>query len=144
MLKNEAKEELESLGERVGNRIGDCFSKGADTKASEIGKKAGKILAQKAERLHDALDKENVTKQEELGIGGKIGIGVGIIGKHLVERRHGLLGRLMGSANLVSQGRTTGAKAEKIVKRSVKTGLARIAGAKRRGKEDGEKGTEGP
>lgn len=142
MLKKQVKKELESLGERVGDRLGQSLSKNADKKGSQIGRKAGKVLGEQIERVHHALEKETLTKEEQLGIGGKIGTGLGIIGKRLVERRYGLLGRIMGSGDLVSNGRAAGAKAEKIVKRAVKTGVGRIASTKKReGKEDEQKGT---
>ena len=40
------------------------------------------------------------------------------------------MGKLIGGGDLVSEGRTVGAKAEKIVKRAVKAGVKRIAAAK--------------
>ena len=142
MLKKQVKKELESLGERVGDRLGQSLSKNADKKGSQIGRKAGKVLGEQIERVQHALEKETLTKEDQLGIGGKIGTGLGIIGKRLVERRYGLLGRIMGSGDLVSNGRAAGAKAEKIVKRAVKTGVGRIAGTKKgEDKEDEQKGT---
>lgn len=138
-LKNQLKKELEDLGERVGDRIGKGLSKGTDKKATHIGQKAGKVLGEQIERVHDAMEKVSVTKEEELGIGGKVGTGLGIIGKHLVEKRYGLLGRLMGSADIISDGRTAGAKAEKMVKSAVKTGLERLAAAKRAAGKKGNK-----
>ncbi|NVM21212.1 MAG: hypothetical protein HWN68_05480 [Desulfobacterales bacterium] len=140
MIKKQIKRELESLGERVGDRLGQTLSKDADKKGAQVGKKVGVALGKQVERLHDAISEETVTKEEQIGIGGKIGTGVGIIGKRLVEKRHGLLGKLMGSGDLVSEGRTLGAKAEKIVKRGVKAGINRISGAKPGSKGDAEKG----
>ncbi|MBN1842141.1 MAG: hypothetical protein JW883_07670 [Deltaproteobacteria bacterium] len=136
-LKDQLKKELEELGERVGDRIGKGLSKGTDKKAAQIGQNVGKTLGKQVERVHDAMEKVTVTKEEELGIGGKVGTGLGIIGKHLVEKRYGLLGRLMGSADIISDGRTTGAKAEKMVKSAVKTGLERLAAAKRAASKKG-------
>lgn len=140
-VRKQVKKELESLGERVGNRIAQGVAKRPDSKGGEIGRKAGKAVGDQIERLHDAIDNETVTKQEELGIGGKLGTGLGIIGKHIVEKRYSLLGRLMGSGNMVSEGRTMGAKAEKIFKRAVRSGVERIAGAKGVAKQDDNKGT---
>lgn len=141
MLKKQMKKELESLGEQVGGRLGQGLSKkDGDRKGAQAGKKLGKALGEQVERLHDALEKEAVTKEEQLGIGGKIGTGLGIIGKHLVEKRYGLLGRLVDGNNLESEGRVVGAKAEKMVKRAVKKGAERIMGRKGGPKEDHEKG----
>lgn len=141
MLKKQIKKELESLGEQVGSRLGQGLSKkDGDRKGAQAGKKLGKALGERVERLHDALEKEAVTKEEQLGIGGKIGTGLGIIGKHLVEKRYGLLGRLVDGNNLESEGRVMGAKAEKMVKRAVKRGAKRIMGRKGGSKEDQEKG----
>jgi hypothetical protein len=126
-VKDQVKKELESLGERAGKRIGEKISKNADAKAADIGRKLGKTFVEQVERAHDALDKETVTKEEQVGVGGKLGTGLGIIGKRLVEKRYGMLGRLMGTGDMVSEGRTIGAKAEKIVKRAVKAGVNRIA-----------------
>jgi hypothetical protein len=131
-VKKRIKEQLETMGERTGKRIGQAVSKNADTKAGEVGRKLGKTVAEQVERLHDTLEKETVTKQEELGLGGKIGTGLGIIGKNLVEKRYGILGKLAGSGDLVSEGRTMGAKAQKIAKRAVRTGVERLVRAGRR------------
>jgi hypothetical protein len=138
-LKKQVKKELESLGERAGTRVAHTLSKNASDKGGDIGKKLGKTLGEQVDRVSDALDRETVTREEELGIGGKIGTAVGIIGKHLVEKRYGVLGKLMGTADLVSDGRTTGAKAQKMVKRAIKSGVQRVAGAKRDVKEDNDK-----
>jgi hypothetical protein len=121
---------LESLGHRLGKGVAQAFSKEGDKKGSEIGKRAGRALVHKVEHVARVLDKEEVTKEEELGIGGKIGIGAGIVAKHVVEKRGGFLEEMGG--DLVTQGRTTGAKAEKLVKRSIKTGLARLMGRKKK------------
>jgi hypothetical protein len=129
-IKKEVRKELESLGERLGDRIGHAVSKKGGNKGSEIGKKAGKSLARQVERLADLVDKEKVTREEELGIGGKVGTGLGIIAKHAIEKRYGLLAKVMGSRDLVSEGRATGAKAEKVLKRAVKTGASRLVGKK--------------
>ena len=94
------------------------------------------------ERLHNRLEKETITKQEQLGIGGKLGTGLGLLGKNLAEKRYGILGKLAGSRNLVSEGRVLGAKAEKIVKRAVKTGIERLekeADKKNRNRTTGKK-----
>jgi len=135
-VKNGVKNELESLGERVGQRIGQAVSKSADNKGSELGKKAGKTMAKQVERVAEALHKEEVTKEEQLGIGGKIGTGLGVMAKNVVERRYGFLGKIMGSESLISEGRTTGAKAEKIIKRAVKKGVRRVAARRTGVKED--------
>lgn len=135
-----SKKQLESLGERVGGRVGQGLSKNAEEKGADIGKKVGKALGEQVGRLQDALEKETVTKEEQLGIGGKIGTGLGIIAKHLVEKRHGLLTTVAGSGDLVSGGRTMGAKAEKMVKKGVKTGLQQIARVKGNSKEGHDKG----
>jgi len=126
MTKKQIKNHLESIGERVGDQVARGLSKGAENKGGKIGRKVGKVVGEQAERIHDALEKETVTKEEQLGIGGKIGTGLGIIGKRLVEKRYGLLGRLMHGNDFVSEGRVIGAKAEKIVKRAVKKGVQRI------------------
>ena len=126
-VKNHIKKELGTVGEKVGERIGQSLSTGADKRAGEIGKKVGEKVGVQVERFHDALEKEEVTKKEELGFGGKLGTGIGIIGKNLVEKKYGILGKFAGSGNLVSEGRTLGAKTEKVVKRAVKTGMARLA-----------------
>ena len=139
-VRKQVKKELESLGGRVGDRIARGVAKKADTKGAQIGRKVGKTVGDQLERLHDALEKETVTKEEELGVGGKVGTGLGIIGKRLVEKRFGLLGKLMGTGNMLSDGRTMGAKAEKILKRAVKSGVDRIAGGKGPVKEDDKKG----
>ena len=118
------------MGERVGDRIDQAISKTEDKKGAQLGKKAGKAVVEQVERVHEALEKETVTKEEELGVGGKIGTGLGIMGKHLVEKRYGLVGKLMGTNKMVSDGRILGAKAEKIVKRAVKRGIERVAGTK--------------
>ncbi len=135
-VKDQVKKEFESLGERAGKRIGEKISRNADKKAADIGRKLGKTFAEQAERVHDALDKETVTKEEQVGIGGKLGTGLGIIGKRLIEKRYGMLGRLMGAGDLVSEGRTVGAKAEKIVKRAVKAGVNRMAATKQAAAKD--------
>jgi len=124
-VKEEAKKELESLGERLGERIGRVVSN--KPRGSQLGKKAGKTMARQVERVADALDREEVTKEDELGIGGKIGTGLGVVAKHVVDRRYGLLGKVMGSQGLISEGRTAGAKAEKMIKRAVKDGVRRVA-----------------
>ena len=140
-LKNQLKKEFESLGERAGTRVAQTLSKSASDKGGNIGKRLGKTLGQQVDRVSDALERESVTREEELGIGGKLGTAVGIIGKHLIEKRYGVLGKLMGSADLVSDGRTTGAKAEKMVKRAIKTGVQRVAASRKRVKEElGKKG----
>jgi hypothetical protein len=138
-LKKQVKKELESLGQRAGTRVAHTLSKNGGDKGGDIGKKLGKTIGEQVDRVSDALDRESVTRDEELGIGGKIGTAAGIIGKHLVEKRYGVLGKLMGSADLVSDGRTTGAKAEKIVKRAIKSGIKRVAGTRRGAKEDKKK-----
>ena len=94
------------------------------------------------DRVSDALERETVTREEELGIGGKVGTAVGIIGKRLIEKRYGVLGKLMGTADLVTDGRTTGAKAEKMVKRAIKTGVQRVAASRKRVNEEPGKKNE--
>ncbi len=140
MPNKRTKKQLESLGERVGGRVGQGLSKNAEKKGADIGKKVGKALGEQVGRLHDALEKEPVTKKEQLGIGGKMGTGLGVIAKHLIEKRYGLLTRMVGTGNLVAEGRTMGAKAEKIVKRAIKTGVQRIARVKGNSKEGHDKG----
>jgi len=130
-VKKEVKKELETLGERVGQRIGRVVSSNTQNKGSELGKKAGKTMARQVERVADVLGKEEVTKEEQLGIGGKIGTGLGMMAKHAVEKRYGLLGKIMGSEAMISEGRTTGAKAEKILKRAVKNGVRRVVGRRK-------------
>lgn len=139
-VRKQVQKELESLGERVGDRIAQGLATKADAKGAQIGRKVGKAVGDQLERFHDALEKETVTKEEELGVGGKVGTGLGIIGRRLVEKRYGLLGRLMGTGNMLSEGRTMGAKAEKILKRAVKSGVEKIAGGKRAVHEDDKKG----
>ena len=139
-VKYHIKKELGSLGEKAGERIGQSLSKDADKRAAEIGKKVGEKMAVQVERFHDVLEKETVTKVEELGIGGKLGTGLGVIGKNLMKKRYGILGKFAGSGNLVSEGRTLGAKTEKIVKRAVKAGVRRLAGTtKSSGRDKKEK-----
>ena len=78
----------------------------------------------------------------DIGVGGKLGTGLGLLGKNLMEKRYGIFGKLAGSRNLVSEGRVLGAKAEKIVKRAVKTGIERLekeADKKKQKQDDGEK-----
>jgi len=130
-VKKKVHKELESLGQRVGKRVGGALSSQGGKKGSEMGKKAGETAAEKLEHLAGALHKESVTKQDELGIGGKIGIGMGIVAKHVVKKHSGFLGETSGD-HLITQGRTTGAKAEKLVKRSIKRGLARLVGRKQK------------
>jgi len=130
-VNKEVEKELESLGRRLGKRVGGALSSQGGKKGSEMGKKAGEAAAKKLEHLAGALHKERVTKQDELGIGGKIGTGMGIVAKHVVEKRGGFLGEA-GGDHLITQGRTTGAKAEKLVKRSIKRGLARLVGRKQK------------
>lgn len=139
MANKRTKKELESLGERAGARVGQSLSKDAEKKGADIGKKVGKALGEQVGRLHNALEKEVVTKEEQLGIGGKIGIGLGIIAKHLVEKRRGVVTPVRGTGTLVSDGRTMGAKAEKMVKRAIKTGVQRIAGSKGNSKAPDDK-----
>ena len=141
-LKKQLKKEFESLGERAGTRVGQTLSKNASDKGGNIGKRLGKTLGQQVDRASDAIERESVIREEELGIGGKVGTAVGILGKHLVEKRYGLLGKLMGSTDLVSDGRTTGAKAEKMVKRAIKTGVQRVAAARNTVKEEPGKKSE--
>jgi hypothetical protein len=135
-IKNRVKKEFESLGERAGARVAQTLSNHAADKGADMGKKLGKTLGDQVDRVSDALARESVTREEELGIGGKIGTAVGIMGRHLVEKRYGVLGKLMGSADLVSDGRTTGAKAEKMVKRAVKRGIERMAASRGVSKKD--------
>jgi len=135
-IKKQLKKEFESLGERAGSRVAETVSKSASDKGGAMGKRLGKTLAEQVDRVSNAIERESVTKEEELGLGGKVGTAVGIMGKHLIEKRYGLLGKLMGSADLVSDGRTTGAKAEKMVKRAIKTGVERVAGARRAPKKE--------
>jgi len=138
-IKNRVKKEFESLGERAGTRVAETLSKNASDKGGDIGKKLGKTLGEQVDRISDRFARETVTREEELGFGGKIGTAVGIIGKHLVEKRYGVLGKLMGSADLVSDGRTTGAKAEKMVKRAIKSGIQRVAVSKGGAKKDNDR-----
>lgn len=138
-VKSHIKKELGAVGEKAGERIGQSLSRGADKKGGEIGKKVGEKVAEQVERFHDVLEEETVTKKEELGFGGKLGTGIGIIGKNLVEKKYGILGKFAGSGNLVSEGRTLGAKTEKVVKRAVKTGVAKLvnmAKPSNKGKEE--------
>ncbi len=127
---------LESLGERLGRHVSKVLSKDDDKRAATLGRSAGQKLGRQVERLHELFDKENVTKEEQLGIGGKIGTGLGIIGKELLEKRPGALGDPAGPDDLVSQGRTVGAKAEKILKKTLKKGINRISGRIRGPDED--------
>jgi hypothetical protein len=140
-VRNQVKKDLESLGERVGDRIDQGLAKTPDKKGAQLGKKAGQALGEQLDRVQQALEKETVSKEEQLGVGGKIGTGLGIIGKHLVEKRYGVLGKLMGVGDLVSDGRTVGAKAEKILKGAVKSGVERVTGGKGgagKGKDGGD------
>ncbi|MDY6953150.1 MAG: hypothetical protein SWE60_16710 [Thermodesulfobacteriota bacterium] len=141
-VKKEVKKELESMGERLGKRIGTALSGQAENKASELGKKAGKTMARQVERATRALENEEVTKEEQLGIGGKIGTGLGIMAKQAVERRYGLLGKIAGSEALISEGRATGAKAEKMLKRAVKDGVRRVVRRRKGVRDDSQ--AEGP
>jgi len=129
MTKKQLKDKLESTGESVGDRLGQGMLKNGDKKAAQIGMKVGRAVGEQVEWLRDAIDKETVTKEEELGIGGKIGTGLGIIGKRLVDKGSGLMGRLVGTGDPVSEGRIMGAKTEKILKKAVKSGVERIRGS---------------
>jgi hypothetical protein len=120
------KKELETLGERTGERIGQAISKDGEAKAARVGKRLGESVGEHMERVHERLEKETVTKQEQLGVGGKLGTALGVLGKNLVEKRYGILGKLAGGGNLVSDGRILGAKAEKMVKRAVRSGVERL------------------
>jgi hypothetical protein len=135
-VKEELKKELESWAERLGERVGGAVSTKACDRSSRLGKRAGTAMARQVERFAEVLDKEEVTVEEQLGIGGKIGTGLGVIAKHAVERRYGILGKVMGSKGLIAEGRTTGAKAEKIVKRVVKNRLRRVAEGRKEGPPD--------
>lgn len=104
--------------------VGGTLSKNTDQKGSKMGKKIAKTIAKQAEKVQEIFAKETVTKEEQLGIGGTIGTALGLVRKHLAERRSGVL---MDAENFVSGGRITGAKAEKIVKRALKKGLEKIA-----------------
>jgi hypothetical protein len=139
MPNKRTKNQLESLGEQAGARVGQSLSKDAEKKGADIGKKVGRALGEQVGRLHNALEKEVVTKEEQLGIGGKIGTGLGIIAKHLVEKRHSVVTKAVGTDALVSGGRVIGAKAEKMVKRAIKTGVQRIARSKGNSKEPDDK-----
>ena len=139
-MTDQAKEHPKTSQKPIGRSIPSGPLKAADKKAMNIGRKAGTLVAKQVERLHKVMDKEDVTKQDQLGIGGKIGTGLGIIGKHLGEKRGGLLATMLGGKDLVSEGRVAGAKAEKMVKRAVKTGVERIAGSKQDVKEDKQNG----
>jgi len=141
-MKKQLKKEFESLGERAGTRVAQTLSKTASDKGGDIGKRLGKTLGEQVDRVSDALERETVTREEELGIGGKVGTAVGIIGKRLIEKRYGVLGKLMGTADLVTDGRTTGAKAEKMVKRAIKTGVQRVAASRKRVNEEPGKKNE--
>jgi hypothetical protein len=128
------KEKCESLGKKAGKKIGQDISENTPGKAEEIGQKIGKTVGEQVERVHAAFEKETVSKKEQLGIGGKIGTGLGIVGKRLAEKRYGFLSRLMGTGDLVKDGRQTGAKAEKIVKRTVKNQLSKWTAEKDKNK----------
>lgn len=104
--------------------VGGTLSKNTDQKGSKMGKKIAKTIAKQAEKVQEIFAKETVTKEEQLGIGGTIGTALGLVRKHLAERRSGVL---MDAENFVSGGRITGAKAEKIVKRALKKGIEKIA-----------------
>ena len=123
MLKDQIKKQWLSMGERAGQSL----LKSAENKGAAIGERIQNVLGEQVEKVYDALEKETVTKTEQLGVGGKLGTGIGVIGKQLAEKRYGVLGTLMGSDNLVAEGRIIGAKAEKIIRRAAKTGVQRIA-----------------
>lgn len=117
----------EALEKKLDNRIDQEVSNSAEGKAEEFGRKIGKALGEQVDRAQRALEKELVTKEEQLGIGAKIGTGLGIVGKRLAEKRLSFLGNLIGSRDLIAEGRTIGAKAEKIVKRAMKRGIEKTA-----------------
>ena len=126
-VKDKIAGEFESVGGRLGNRIGQTVSQNAGTKGGEIGKKLGKSVCKKLEYASNALEKETVTKEEQLGIGGKIGTGLGILGKRLLEKRYGSsFADINDSSDLTSQGRVMGAKTEKMMKRAVKAGFRHV------------------
>ena len=121
------RDDPEALEKKADNRTAQEVSNIAEGKAEEIGRKIGKALGEKVDRAQRALEKEIVTKEEQLGIGAKIGTGLGIVGKRLAEKRWSFLGNLIGSGDLVAEGRTIGAKAEKMMKRAVKRGIEKTA-----------------
>ncbi len=121
------RDDPEALEKKVDNRTAQEVSNSAEGKAEEIGRKIGKALGEQVDRAQRALEKEIVTKEEQLGIGAKIGTGLGIVGKRLAEKRWSFLGNLIGSGDLVAEGRTIGAKAEKMMKRAVKRGIEKTA-----------------
>ncbi|MBW2318373.1 MAG: hypothetical protein JRD47_08505 [Deltaproteobacteria bacterium] len=123
-VKDKIKGEFESVGERLGDRVGQVVSPNAGTKGGEIGKKLGKSICGQLERASNALEKEDVTKEEQLGVGGKIGTGLGVIGRRLLEKRYGSsCGDMIDSADIATQGRIIGTKTEKMMKRAVKAGF---------------------
>jgi hypothetical protein len=126
--------DLEGFEKKVDDHISREFSNSAEAKAEEVVKKIGKVLGEQVDRAHRAIEKEVVTKEEQLGIGAKIGMGLGIVGKRLAEKPSSFLAKLIGSGDLVAGGRTIGAKAEKIVKRAVKEGIEKVAA-----RQDGKK-----
>jgi len=121
------RQDLEAMEKKVDNRTAQEVSNSAEGKAEEFARKIGKALGEQVDRAQRALEKEIVTKEEQMGIGAKIGTGLGIVGKRLAEKRWSFLANLIGSRDLVVEGRTVGAKAEKIVKRAVKRGIEKTA-----------------
>jgi len=117
--------EFERLGEGLGHRLGRRFSGQGSQKGGQVGKKLGGTLGGQLGRFSDTLEKETVNPEDQVGVGGKIGTGIGIVGKQFVERRAGSsqYARMAASADLASEGREMGAKVEKIVKRQLGRGI---------------------
>lgn len=125
MTKN-VKDTFEDLGKQAGKCLDGYISNKAENKVEEFGKTIGKSVGEQVVRAQRSLEEEKVTKEEQLGIGGKIGTGIGVVGKLLVEKKIGLFCRLPGVDDLIANSRATGAKVEKIVKRAVKEKLDKL------------------
>jgi len=119
------KAEFGRLGRGLGRRLGRGFSPEGSEKAARAGEKLGGTFGGGLGKLNDALEKEQVTTTDQLGVGGKIGTGIGVAGKQFMERRASTspYAQAAASADLASEGRKLGAKMEKILKRKVESGI---------------------
>ena len=119
------KSEFERLGEGFGQRLGRRFSVDGAKKSGRIGKKLGGKLGGQMGRFSAALEEETVSEEEKLGVGGKIGTGVGVLGKQALERQQtsSRYAAMAASVDLASEGRNFGAKVEKMTKKKIASGI---------------------
>lgn len=122
------KSEFERIGEGIGKRLGRGFSAQGAQKGARVGKKLGCRLGGQLGRFSDRLESEPVGAEDELGVGGKIGSGVGALGKQFLKHRgkSSRYAAMASAADLPSGGRKLGAKVEKMTKRSVSSGINRV------------------